>query len=81
MEVPSYIVKSLINKTNLTSNMSTNSLNQAMNIKLFVVTVCSGSTSSLPSLNYGKFELPMIELDSSSVDQLEPLEVKTSLYI
>ncbi|CAF0783597.1 unnamed protein product [Brachionus calyciflorus] len=58
----------LINKTNLTSNMSTNSLNQAMNTKLFVDTVCSSSTSSLPSLNYGKFELPMIEFDKNLID-------------
>ncbi|RNA18364.1 hypothetical protein BpHYR1_005342 [Brachionus plicatilis] len=57
-----------INKTNVSSNVSTNSLNQAMNTKLFGDTMFTNSTTSLASLNYGKFELPMIEFDRNSID-------------
>lgn len=52
----------------MSSNVSSNSLNQAMNTKLFVDTMYSNSTASLASLNYGKCELPMIEFDKSCID-------------
>ena len=39
-----------------------------MNTKLFVDTMYSNSTASLASLNYGKYELPMIEFDKTCID-------------